>query len=266
MFTVITSTLNCKDELRKTALSLLSQTFVSVQWIVIDGGSSDGTQDVIAEFESIISMSVSEPDSGIYDAWNKACKFIENKWVIFLGAGDTFANINVLSNASNFLKNFDEGVSYVYGKVISDSSTRHVLSSGEIHDGEWDLYRPKLPYHQGVFHNSVHLRAENVFDCSYRVVSDTKLLLHLNKLGSRKYIPMDIAIMALGGVSQSPQNALKVMREFLRLEKEMKYRIPTINRMVYIFITYAKWFLFRCFGSEVLKSIISVKRKFLLPK
>jgi glycosyltransferase involved in cell wall biosynthesis len=248
LFTIITSTLNCREALKSTATSIASQNCKDIQWIIIDGCSTDGTKEFIHELGSLVSYSVSEPDSGIYDAWNKACKHISNKWVIFLGAGDIFAQTDVLSRVHSFVENLDNTISYVYGDVLADNK-KTKLSSGHIQFREWDLYRPKLPYHQGVFHNSIHLKRENLFDCSYKIISDSKLLLQLNLLAS-------------GGISQNVTHAVKAMREFLLLEKEMNYKLPIINKLTYITLTLTKYFIYKIFGGNFLNILINFKNQF----
>lgn len=263
MFTIITSTLNCRNDIEKTARSILEQKHVSVQWVVIDGASTDGTQEVLSRFGSLIDYFVSEPDSGIYDAWNKACTKIREDWVIFLGAGDYFASATVLSEVAEYLQKCDSDVSYVYGDVLSDSIPPRKLSSGVILDGSWDRYRPKLPYHQGVFHNAHYLISALPFDTSYRIVSDTKLLLGLQRLGQRRYIPIEISIMASGGVSQHIRSAKLLMKEFFRLEKEMGYSIPATNKAIYFLATSLKLAIYHVFGQRSLTFLSSLKIKLI---
>ena len=94
---VITVTYNCKKLLEKTIESLLSQNFESLEYIVIDGKSTDGTLEVIKENNEFITYWVSEKDSGIYDAMNKGLKIATGDFVLFLNAGDTFYSKNTLA-------------------------------------------------------------------------------------------------------------------------------------------------------------------------
>ena len=88
--TIVTSTFNCAEDLELTAQSVRNQKYENIQWIVADGESTDGTADVINSNLDVVTNWFSEKDRGIYDAWNKASRFIVNDWVIFLGAGDVF--------------------------------------------------------------------------------------------------------------------------------------------------------------------------------
>lgn len=88
-FTIVTSTFNAATSLPVTARSLACQTCRDFEWLVMDGASPDGTAEVARGFGDMVTRLVSEPDSGIYDAWNKALPLVRGQWVLFLGAGDT---------------------------------------------------------------------------------------------------------------------------------------------------------------------------------
>lgn len=87
---VITVTLNCEDSIEKTIKSVISQTFENMEFIIIDGGSSDNTCRIISKYQKHLSHFISEPDSGIYAAMNKGIALSKSKALIFLNAGDYF--------------------------------------------------------------------------------------------------------------------------------------------------------------------------------
>src|SRR5688500_8811110 len=88
-FSIITSTFNAAAALPSTAQSLARQTCRDFEWIVMDAASRDGTAEVARGFGELVTTLVSEPDRGIYDAWNKALPRLRGEWVLFLGAGDS---------------------------------------------------------------------------------------------------------------------------------------------------------------------------------
>src|SRR5450631_4719938 len=90
LVSVITSIFNNVSLLSRTIESVRSQCGVQIEYIVIDGGSTDGTLDVIRKYEPQIDYWVSEPDMGIYDAWNKGILASHGEWIAFLGAGDVY--------------------------------------------------------------------------------------------------------------------------------------------------------------------------------
>ena len=96
LISVITVCYQAAESLQKTILSVRQQYYQPLEFIVVDGGSTDGTRDIIARHQDIITRWVSEPDGGIYDAMNKGVSMATGEWVIFMNAGDTFAANNVL--------------------------------------------------------------------------------------------------------------------------------------------------------------------------
>jgi glycosyltransferase involved in cell wall biosynthesis len=259
--TIITSTLNCVDALATTARSIRSQTHPHVQWIIADGGSTDGTVDAIRDLHGLAVDWFSEPDDGIYDAWNKACRRTRGRWVLFLGAGDILAAADTLERAAASLHAMPEHVVFAYGNVVQTSEGRVLYRYGEITLGTWQLARPTLPAHQGVFHRADVLCGVAPFDVSYKVVADSKLLIQRMRTEVTRYLNMDIADMQAGGVSSHPASALKVMKEFLRLEADLGYRIPPLRRMSFQARTHLKAYLVRVAGSSFVERLVHAKQR-----
>lgn len=109
--TVVTVCFNAEKVLEQTMLSVLSQTYKDIEYLVIDGGSKDGTLDIIKKYSDKVKW-ISEPDKGIYDAMNKAVKMASGEWINFMNAGDCFASIDVLENV--FSKEYPEEVNFLY--------------------------------------------------------------------------------------------------------------------------------------------------------
>src|SRR5476649_2919376 len=87
LLTVITIVLNGVNILERTILSVINQSYVSIEYIIIDGGSTDGSLDIIKKYESNIDHWISEPDKGLYDAMNKGIKMAKGEWINFMNAG-----------------------------------------------------------------------------------------------------------------------------------------------------------------------------------
>lgn len=99
-FSVITVCWNEADRIRETCASVCMQDFVDFEWVVVDGGSTDGTLAVLQEYEQRMACFISEPDDGIYNAMNKGLRHARGEYVVFMNGGDTFADSDVLSEVS----------------------------------------------------------------------------------------------------------------------------------------------------------------------
>ena len=118
LISVVTVCYNAVNDIEKTIMSVLGQTYKNIEYIIIDGGSIDGTIDIINKYKEHISLFVSEPDKGIYDAMNKGLMKANGQWINFMNAGDTFASNSVISNI--FGCNESDLIKYdvIYGDCI----------------------------------------------------------------------------------------------------------------------------------------------------
>ena len=125
-FTIVTIVYNDKVGIDKTIQSVINQTFLDFEYIIIDGASNDGTIDIIKNYKNDIDIFVSEPDKGIYDAMNKGIKLARGKWINFMNSGDVFFNNQVLENLN---KLNDNGYDAMYGscKKVYDNGVEKIV-------------------------------------------------------------------------------------------------------------------------------------------
>ena len=95
---VITISYNAEKEIEKTILSVISQTYDNIEYIIVDGASKDNTISIVNKYKKKISCVISEPDKGIYDAMNKGIMHATGEWLIMRNAGDVFCDKSVLQN------------------------------------------------------------------------------------------------------------------------------------------------------------------------
>lgn len=115
LISVITVVYNAAQTLEPTMLSVINQTYKNVEYIIIDGGSTDGTVDIIKKYEDKIAYWVSESDKGIYDAMNKGIDRATGEWINFMNAGDSFATQDVLCTV--FERGHYNDIDIIYGNV-----------------------------------------------------------------------------------------------------------------------------------------------------
>lgn len=221
IITIITATYNAAECLPFLAMSIREQSYRRVQWIVLDGGSTDGTIDVIKKNEDIIDAWLSEPDKGIYDAWNKALRLVRGDWILFMGADDRFADSQVLFNVSELLKPLGSDVLWTYGQIIFMGSNGRNQSIGE----PWEDVKNKFGFgmvvpHQAVFHRRELFERLGGFDHTYRIAGDYALLLRAVKAGySPVFFSLCVTHMGSGGLSSHPKTALASLLENSRARR-----------------------------------------------
>lgn len=219
-FTVITSTLNAADMLQKTAQSLQAQTYQNIEWIIVDGASTDHTAAVVKAVDGLPVRFISEPDKGIYDAWNKALPLITGEWVIFLGAGDTFHAANTLGLAARRLDATQPECTTAYGDVafVCSSTFQEPRVYEEVWhgvDGHWKLGCPVVPHNAAAFHHASSFMNGFRYDARLKITADTELLLRELLAGRGMKLPLIITDFESGGISSRPDSRLRMVCEYV---------------------------------------------------
>lgn len=192
---IITIVLNDKKNIEKTIQSVLSQN-IELEYIAVDGGSTDGTLQVIEKYKDKIDILISEKDSGIYNAMNKAIGLANGEWICFMNSGDMFYDFNVLNN---ILLNLDDSVDIIYGdREIRYISKRKIVKADKCIE---EIWKEMIFSHQSCFVKKNILR-EYRFNESNRITADYQLFYSLYKKNKKfKYVPMIVSSVSAGGVS-----------------------------------------------------------------
>lgn len=209
--TVITSTYNAAHHLPAAAKSIREQTYSNLEWIVVDGGSTDGTVEILRENEDIIQHWISEADEGIYDAWNKALKLAQGEWVCFLGADDQLLP-DAIASMVNCVMSSPRPLDFVSGRVRLFQNGKAIRTIGR--PWNWpEARRYMCVSHTGAMHRLDYFRRYGEFDVSYRISGDYEILLRAGKNLQAGFVDQVLVNVSLGGVS----NQMKaVFRENLR--------------------------------------------------
>lgn len=217
---VITVCWNCVNEIENTVISVLSQDYFDVEYIVVDGASTDGTLEIIKKYRDKISVLISEPDKGIYNAMNKGVKVATGKWCIFMNAGDKFASNSVLSEMFTFNQPQSETKVY-YGntKFVYENNSKRSLKAVPVLP---TILRCQPFCHQSAFYN-IEIKRNPFFDEVYKIVSDYNTSLwYYVKYGAKAFEYRDLLVSefaAYGGASTSAKNRQKKELEFLDIWK-----------------------------------------------
>ena len=209
-FSVVTVVYNGVKNIDGTIASVLNQDYQNFEYIVIDGGSSDGTIEKIKSFGEKIDQFVSEPDRGIYDAMNKAAKLAKGKWIYFLNVGDYFYDDQVLSDLS---KQITEA-SLVFGKHQSDYGYfQRIHKPAAIKNLQWGM----IFSHQAMVAKTELLK-QQLFDLKYKYSADYNFIYKLYKEG-HVFKQVELIFAKLEAEGASELNITKTHKERWKISR-----------------------------------------------
>ena len=247
IITVITVARNCENTIEDTIVNVINQKFINIEYIIIDGGSSDNTLEIIKKYERSIDYWISELDNGIYDAMNKGIDLATGDWINFMNAGDSFYNHNLFSTI------FDRFEYNKFDVIYGDFIAKEDINRSEVRVHAKPI---KKIFSGMVFsHQSVIIKSKIIklypFDLKYKIAADYNqtLLLFTNnyKFLNTKLI---FSKMTIDGVSYSN---LETIREYISVVK--KYNT---KRWILFFIPF-----FQIYFKQLLSAkAISIVRKY----
>lgn len=216
---IITINYNNCAGLKMTADSVLSQTSKDFEWIVIDGGSTDGSRLLIEEYQESMTYWCSEHDKGIYHAMNKGIARATGDYCLFLNSGDVLYSCDVVSWVLSHL----DGTDFLVGNIYLSSNLKKNMVKKEFFTPKgvvWVMNLFGFP-HQSTFVARKILEQYGGYREDMRISSDWWLCYQALMTGNAtiKYLPYDIAIYDDSGISSSNKKLLKDERETLLKEK-----------------------------------------------
>lgn len=208
LLSVITVVLNCVGTIERTIKSIIEQECNNVEYIIIDGGSTDGTLDIIKKYEDNVSYWISEPDEGIYDAMNKGINVSTGKWIAFMNGNDWYEP-NTFIKLSEILENSISDI--IYGKVnkIENGKKRGYIGISEKVDYE-EIHIRNLYCHQGLFIRRDLFDVIGLYDCKYKILADYDWNLKAHAKGfNPKFLDLCVANFTMGGISSTNDSSLE---------------------------------------------------------
>lgn len=222
LISIIVATFDAASTLPKLLDSLRAQTFHKFEVVVIDGGSGDGTPDLLEMRASELAYWISEPDQGIYDAWNKALPHATGEWVLFLGADDCLWSPSVLQDAATRLSDLPSRFRIAYGQLHLVNDAGAIVDTWGV---PWPIARTKLAsvmplpnaatfYRRKIFHDL------GPFDTTFTIAGDYEFALR-ELLNNDAYFLGELVVagMGIGGVSTSPKSTWRMIRESLEAQR-----------------------------------------------
>lgn len=223
--TIITINYNNAAGLQKTMQSVLSQTSQEFEYIIVDGGSTDKSVNIIKNYELKIKNFrwVSEKDNGIYHAMNKGIRMAEGEYVQFVNSGDCLASDDVTERMLKTLSILNSQFSILYGNMLK------VMPYGILRDKCFAGQQPTmLDFYRGTLNHSPAYIKRSLFDKygfydeSLRIVSDWKWYMQAIIFGKEpiEYIDIDVTFFDMSGISETNKELdkaerLKVLQDFL---------------------------------------------------
>lgn len=216
-------------------LSVINQSYDNIEYIIIDGKSTDGSVDIIKKYSAKISYWVSEPDKGIFNAMNKGLQAASGEWVNFMNAGDIFVSSSVISDIFN---NNVSSCDVLFGDTMSNKG---MLKLKPFFSAS---FRKFLPVPMGIVHQSIFVKtrtAQSVgFNEDFRVSADYNMMMTIYKNGGIfKYINMPVSLFDTNGYSFNNMKT-QLIEESIICEKTTVFH-KLINNIKYLYrkITYA---------------------------
>ncbi len=214
---IVIAVKNAHNSLQKCIDSIRCQTYQDMELLIMDGGSEDGTVEIINKNSQYIAYWESRQDRGIAHAWNKALRHTKGQWILFIGADDTLRDKLVLEKAATSLIQASRlGKRLAYGKVeLKDQKGNHLQVLGQ----DWGKIkerffteRDEIP-HPACFHHSSLFEDYGPFDQEFLIAMDYEFLIRVLLREEPFFMDEIITTMAFGGLSHHPATLLQTHNE-----------------------------------------------------
>ena len=255
LVTIVTVSYNAVALIEKTMLSIINQSYSNIEYIVIDGDSTDGTVDIIKKYDARINHWISEKDSGIYDAMNKGIDLATGKWINFMNCGDYFYNNNVIDN---FI-------------AISLNNTFDIFYGDSIFKFKWGnvLWKPHPlnqitkvnPLTQQACFFDTHLMKEKHYDLEYKIAADYNFY-YISYFEGKVFFYEPIPIcFYIADIGFSAENGKACHKEFAKIAGKEKSLIFEYKYVLYRLRISFHQLLKRVFPSSFLSFYRNIKFK-----
>ena len=228
---IITVVYNNEKTINEAIESVLNQNYDDIEYIIIDGGSNDGTLDKISSYKDKLSYFISEKDNGLYDAMNKGIKAAKGEVVGILNSDDLYQDLDVISDVMKHFIN-DKNIDILYGDLVyvKNNDITTIVRNWKSKSYYRNFFEnANVPPHPSLFLRKKVYEEVGLFDLEYKIAADYELMLRIFKKYNfnSKYINRLIVRMRLGGASnESFSSIIKQNREVLSAWKQNNLKSP----------------------------------------
>lgn len=219
LITIITVVYNNVNQIEKTIQSVLNQRNANYEYIVIDGGSKDGTIDIISKYQHSIAYFVSEKDSGIYEAMNKGWRKASGDYCLFLNSGDFFFNDNVLHDVQPYLEKKNADI--LYGSLYAFDEKQNWITEFPENISLYFLLNNFLP-HPATFFRTEIIKKNNGYNEKYKIIADWIFYIQAF-LSGMHFLRMPITITAFYMKGLSANGELNQMEREVVFKNELSF-------------------------------------------
>ena len=268
LISVIVAVYNGAKTLQRCIDSVSNQTYLNKDLIIIDGGSTDDTIDILTANNDKIAYWKSEPDNGIYHAWNKALGHASGDWILFLGSDDYLWKKSVFEEIiPHMIKAESQGIRMVYGQVARVTGDDEI---GCVDGFSWEYTWRSIIIdgictftHQGMFHHRSLFELYGKFDESFKIAGDYELLIRAFKEGGDAYFINGLIVtgMQIGGITS---NCTKLVKETAKARRNNRLRVITIPWLISYAWAICYPFLNYMIGDRNVRSLVNFGKRLVM--
>lgn len=215
---IITVCFNSEATIENTIRSVASQTYKEIEYIIVDGNSTDKTVEIIKKYENtVVTKWISEKDSGLYDAMNKGIKMATGDYIGILNSDDVFYETTTIEQVASFIEK-NKGIDAITGNIVQHNGKKIVRKYSS---KSWVPNRLKIgfmPPHPSIFIKRSLFDKFGFYTLGYRIAADYELIIRFflkNKI-SYLYSGITTTTMLVGGASSSGLQSYKIITEEVR--------------------------------------------------
>jgi glycosyltransferase involved in cell wall biosynthesis len=198
IITIISASYNCVHTIENSIQSIIPHLSHLIELIIIDGGSNDGTIEVIKKYEEYLAYWVSEKDKGIYDAWNKGILKSKGEYIAFLGLDDFCCDNYSIVYLNKVAEN--PNIDFISSKMIMNNNDKRIYGYPWI----WETFRKQMNVvHPGALHNRKLFDEYGPYNIDYKIAGDYEFLLRVGDKLNAAFIDIPTVIFSLDGISNT---------------------------------------------------------------